>query len=425
MVLNAFCQAEGESTLEARGDTSLVLRSYLLALDSLAAERDSLPDIPDPSALNAYYYQLLSRPALYAAPLHQALQGTDTFPTDHQMQRIYASRKMLARLYAGAPQLVTQTESDILGQAAIRSDINDKLHSSDKLADKVAAASLLPEVDGAVEVITRRPNFWKFSGSTSLQFLQSYFSDNWYQGGETNFTGNLDITLQANYNDQRKVTWENRLDIQFGFQTTKSDEKRSFRPNHNLLRYTTNAGLKAWKNLYYSLQMEMKTQLAPNYQKNTDNITSEFLSPLEITVGPGMKYEIAWGKKKRFTGVFYLAPLAMNVTYVGNDDLVRNYGIDEGKNQRTTFGPYATLDTHWQICKQIKWDSRMKWMSNYDYNIWEWENTINFTITKLITSKLYLYPRFDNSNDRYRDISRFNTFMMFKEWLSLGLTYNF
>ncbi len=393
---------------EEQADTSQLLKNYLHAIETLAKERDSLnANSPFPTP-NAYYYQLLSTPALYGSSLHQVMGQADTTLLDPQLQRLFASRKMLSSLYARAPQLVTYTESDILGQAAIRSDINDMLQTSDKLADKVAAASLAPQMDGPVGVITRRPNFWKFAGSSSLQFMQSYFSDNWYQGGEKNYMCNLDVTLRANYNDQRKITWENTLDIQLGFQTTESDKNRTFRPNHNLLRYTFNGGYKAWKSWYYSLLVILKTQIAPTYQKNTDNITSEFLAPLEVTVAPGMKYEIAWGKKKRFTGQLNIAPLAMNIKYVKNDDLVKNFGIEEGKNQKTTFGPNITLNTRCQITKQIVWTNRMYWMSNFDYHIWEWENTIEFAVTKLITTRLYLYPRFDNSNDKYRENSRFN-----------------
>lgn len=350
---------------------------------------------------------------------------TSTSSPDLQLQRLYASRRMLSSLYANAPELVHQTEADITGQAAIRSDVNERLSSADKLADKVAAATLTPEEVGPVEVITRRPNFWKFSGNTSLQFVQNYFSDNWYQGGETNVTGNIAVTLNANYNDQQKISWDNTLDAQLGFQTTESDKNRTFRPSSNLLRYTTNAGYKAWKNLYYSLQVILKTQLAPNYQKNTDNITSEFLAPLEVTVAPGMKWDIKWGKKRPLTGTLNVAPLAMKIIYVKNDDIVKNYGIDEGKNSKTTFGPNITLNTRWQVCRQIAWTSRMYWMSNYSYNIWQWENTIDFTVTKIITAQMYLYPRFDDSSDRkYSDGGEMSHFM-FKEWLSLGLKYSF
>ena len=116
----------------------------------------------------------------------------------------------------------------------------------------------------------------------------------------------------------------------------------------------------------------------------------------------------------------------MKILYVNDDDLVKNFGIAEGKNQKTTFGPNITLSTKWQICKQIVWNNRMYWFSNFDYHIWEWENKINFTVTKLITANLHLYPRFDNSNPNYRSGEQHDgTYLMFKELLSLGLTYNF
>ena len=423
--LGASSTNNDKAKTEEQPDSSLLLKQYLSELDSLVMERDSLNAVTIATTPNPYYYQLLSQPALYHSSLHQMMGQTSTANPDLQLQRIFASRKMLSTLYARAPQLVNYTESDILGQAAIRSDINDMLQTSDKLADKVAAATMLPDINEQVKVITRRPNFWKIAGTSSLQFMQSWFSENWYQGGEKNYMCNLDVTLRANYNDQRKITWENTLDIQLGFQTTQTDNNRTFRPNHNLLRYTTNGGYKAWKNLYYSLLVILKTQIAPTYKKNSDDITSEFLSPLEVTVAPGMKYEISWGKKKRFTGQLNVAPLAMNIKYVRTDDLVKNFGIEEGKNQKTTFGPNITLNTRCQISKQIVWTNRMYWMSNFDYHVWEWENTVEFVVTKLITTRLYLYPRFDNSNEKYKNNSRFDTYMMFKEWLSLGLTYSF
>ena len=408
--------------------TAQVLNRYMQAIDSLALERDSLSTVPVPSSFssNAYYFQLLSPLTFYASPLHQMMSEADSSGTDPQLQRLYSTKRTLSALYVNVPQFVTQTEDDIKGLTVIPTDVGEMVQTSDKLSDKVADAILTPTMDEPVEVVTRRPNFWKFSGSASLQFSQNYFSDNWYKGGETNYAGLASLTLRANYNDQRKVSWENILDAQLGFQTSETDEQRVFRPTSNLLRYTTNAGYKAWKNLYYSLQVILQTQLAPNYKKNSKDITAKFLSPLEVTVAPGMKWEIAWGSKKQFTGTLNVAPLAMKVIYVHDDDLVKNYGIEEGKHQKTTFGPNITINTRWQICKQIAWTSRVYWMSNFEYNIWEWENTIECNITKLITTKLYLYPRFDNSNEKYRSGENHDgTYLMFKEWFSLGLSYNF
>ena len=80
----------------------------------------------------------------------------------------------------------------------------------------------------------------------------------------------------------------------------------------------------------------------------------------------------------------------------------------------------------WQICKQIAWTSRVYWMTNYDYDILEWENTVNFSVTKLITAQLYIYPRYDDSNPNYRSGEKHDgTYLMYKEWFSLGLNYSF
>ena len=426
MALEGNCAIKPEDDVEVQTDSATLLNSYLQIIETLARERDSLNTVSTNSTPNAYYFQLLTHPTLYNSPLHQMMSEADSTTNDMQLQRLFSMRKMLSTLYTKAPQFVTQTENDIRGQAAIRSDVNDLLKYSAKLAEKIAATTMAPTIDEPVEVITRRPNFWKYSLNASLQFAQNHLSENWYKGGESNFTGNFAVTLNANYNDQRKISWNNTLDAQLGFQTTESDKNRTFRPSSNLLRYTTNAGFKAWKQLYYSLQVILQTQLAANYQKNSDKISSKIMSPLEVTVAPGMKYELALGKKKQFTATLNAAPLAMKVIYVGLDDLVKNYGIEEGKHQRTTFGPNVTLNTRWQICKQVLWTSRSYWMSNYDYDIWEWENTINFSVTKLISAQLYLYPRYDDSNKNYRSGENHDgTFMMFKEWFSLGMSYSF
>ena len=158
MVLGASSATKTNAKEEEKADSSLLLKNYLKALETLVKERDSLNTSTATSAPNAYYYQILSQPALYSSSIHQMLGQTDLSSSDQQLQRLFASRKMLSSLYTGAPQLVRQTESDITGQAAIRGDINDRLTAADKLADKVAAASLVPELDGPVEVITRRPN---------------------------------------------------------------------------------------------------------------------------------------------------------------------------------------------------------------------------------------------------------------------------
>lgn len=405
-------------------DSVSLLDRYLLQLEELAYLRDSLNAYGNRDAVpNAYYFQLMCHPTLYNGPLRQMMSRADSITPDRQLQRLFSSGKMLSGLYTKTPWLVKQTEAELKGQTAIRNDVNEKLHTSDKLADKVTASLIKPDYNAPVEIVTRRPNWWKVTGNTQLNFSQNHYSENWYQGGESNYAGNFTLTIWANYNDQRNISWQNTLESQIGFQTTDTDKERSVRVTSNLLRFTTNFGYKAWRNWYYSLQVVLKSQPAPTYEANSTKVTSKFLSPLEVTIAPGMKYNIAWGKKKRFTGTFNAAPLALNIFHVSDDDLVKRYGLEEGTNNRLSFGPNATLDTRWTICPQITWTSRIFYITNLDFHKIEWTNTIDFAITKIIKAQLNLYPRFDDSSDRYKNDR--GRYWMFKEWMTIGIQYSF
>ena len=426
-VFGAFAEisAQGEiaKEVEAKVDTFSIISGYLQKLQRLVEKRDSLGVISSYPAPNAYYYQILSAPTLYSAPLHQMMNNTDSTYADKQLQTLYYLNRMLAKLYANNPELVQQTEESIKSQGQFRDDINEKINVKEKLSEKVSEASLSPTLDENIQVVTRRPNFWKFNGNTSLQFAQSHFSENWHKGGEDNFTGNFYLTLRANYNNQRKIAWDNTLELQVGAQTAPSDSKRSFRPTVNKLRYTTNFGYKAYKTLYYSCQVIMDTQVLPNYYVNSDQLQSKIFSPMDLSVGPGMKYDFQLGKKKRFTGSLNVAPLAYHLRYVGVDSIAPIHGLEAGKHAKHTFGPTATLNTNYKICNQISWSSRLLWQSNYHYTKIDWYNEINFVVTKLISAKLILNPIVDDSAPRY--MNKDGKYIMFYENLSIGLNYNF
>ncbi len=409
--------------MQHEADTTQLTDTYLEYLSYLVEWRDSLNRNATLSAPNPYYFKAVLTPTLYTSPLRQMMVDKDTTITDYQLMRVAEMNYLLARFYTKYPSLVTQTEETVRNQGLFRKDVKDKLETEDRLSDKVTAANLMPSLDEKVEVVTRRPNFWKFSGNASLQFTQNYFSDNWYQGGENNYSGNSNINLQLNFDNQKKLTWSNRLEFQLGFQTSESDERRTFRPTSNRICYTTNFGYKAVKTLYYSGQVRIQTQVVPNYRANSTEVTTDMFSPMDITIAPGLKYDIAYGKKKRFTGTLNIAPLAYSIRYCNRDKLVRNFGIDEGHHSTHTFGPNITLNTTWRICNQITWNSNIYWFSNLHSNKVEWTNTFNFTVTKLISAQLYLYPRYDDSAVNFKNKN--GKYFMFKEYLSMGLNYSF
>ena len=373
--------------------------------------------------LDVYALRMSLPPTFYSSSVLQQFSAeTPDIRTDKSLVRMYLVNDALANMYVNRPEIIVQTDSQVEQAGTLRDDVHGSLTTDTKLSDKVVTVDLGAEMNEGVVLVTRRPNFWKFSGSGSLQFTQNYFSENWYQGGENNYAFLGLLTLNANYDNKQNVQWENRLEARLGFQTTsESETRRSMKPTDNLLRLTTKLGYKAYKTLFYTMQVQAYTQLVPLYESNSDVIRTNFLSPLNLTVSVGLDYKFQTNNNN-FRGNVYLAPCAYNMRYVSNIDLATKHGIEAGHHAYHNFGPSITVNAYWQILKNLSWNARMYWISNFTYTNIEWENTFNFTINKYLSAKLFVYPKFDDSSARYK--SEGGSFFMMKEWLSLGFNYN-
>lgn len=406
------------------------------------------------SAISPYFYQMITPTTLYQSPLRQIMglnwnPGTDSvavylissdFVADNELSRLYYSNQALGAMYCTYPTLISITEKDMEESGKVMTNIESPIRSEAKMYEEVHLAELIQDEVGDVAAIVRRPNFWKFSGSNSLNLTQNYATDNWFQGKANHYNLQGIVAIDANFNNQRKITWENRLDLQLGFQTNNETEQNKFKPTNNLLRLNSKLGFKAAKNWYYAFNVKAETQLVPNYQykkvKEKDdagvereymqrNVITDFLTPLNVDISVGIDWK--WNLK-RFTGSLYVAPCTYNVKYVDRLELATRYGIDADHRTKSTFGPSATAKFNWKIAENIKWDSRLYWISNLHYTNVEFENTITFSINKYLTSKFYFYPRFNDQNVKNRmpdaDGKHTGTYWMFKEWLSLGVSYN-
>ena len=417
-------EEEKKKIFDVPMDTLAIIRRYQKSLRSLVALRDSTPlgDANGIVILDPYSFQMISQPTFYKTPAKQ-MMGLDVKESKDrkitQLQAIYAA---FARLYVSHPWLVQQTEDDIKQQGLIREDIADKLHSESNLAEKVKTKDLLPEMskDDKVTVKPRRPNFWKFPGSTSLGFTQNYYTDNW--GADNKYSGSATVVLNANYDDTKTLIWTNNLDMRLGFQTNKADKKRTFRPTSNRIVYNTNAGLKAVKSWYYSASVNIETKIVPEFQSNSDKVLADIFSPMEVKIAPGMTYTFAYGKKKKFTGQLTVAPLAYNIMYVQRDDLVTRYGVEKGHHSRHTFGPTARLNFSFPIAKQISWSSTLLWYSNLSRTQIDWSNTFNFSINKYLSARLFIHPVFDDNSPAWKGKWGY---LRMEESFSLNMNYSF
>ena len=437
-------------------DVAATGKSYSRMLDSLIAVQQKtdqqLSQQGRSVTLNPYFYRLMMPGTVYAGTLNNVL-GVDWAP-QYNLKRssalsttdtasdvtdiTAAADKQLASIYVSHPELIVRTEEDIQREEKLREETVQPVEADAKLTDKVIPVELGDDLTEPVEVEVHKPKFWKVVGNGSLQFTQSYFSDNWYQGGENNYAGIAMLTIEANYDNKKKVRWDNKLEAQLGFQTTSTDDYHKIRVTSNLLRLTSKLGHQAAKNWYYTGQVMSYTQIAPFYEKNQRDWKANFATPLYLTISIGMDYKYK-SKSGKVDLSVYLSPLAYYMTYV--NDLYSHHHIDldptkdynyiypltYGMANREDhflhkFGPNLTVNSKIQIVKNVMWTSRLYWFSNFHMTLIEWENTLDFTINKYLSAKFYAYPRFEDSSLNYR---KKHGYLMFKEWLSLGLSYSF
>ncbi len=393
------------------------LKGYVDSIQVLRHQLDSIQQLNDSlrkETVDGRYYRLFAPPTFYHSGANKVLSlhpQTGDEVTD-------AIDEAMMSLYMRRPDLVRSTESQLQKVGSVREDVNQEVKQSVELVEHVDPVPVEPEVVPTGIVVTK-PNFWKFKGDGFLQFLQNYVSGNWYKGGESNYSAVGAVTLELNYNDKDKYLFENKLEMKLGFQTSRSDTVHKFKTNNDLLRLTSKLGIQASKKWYYSLQLLAYTQFTKGLKANDEFVYSDFLSPLDVNIGLGMEYKVN-ALKSRLTGTLNFLPLAYNLRYVGRTTLFDRNGMD-GRHTKHEFGAQFTADLQWKIVDQVNWKTRLYAYTSYKRALIEWENQIEFKVTKYISANLFLYPRFDDAATRDDD----NGYFQFMEYSSLGLSYSF
>ena len=265
-----------------------------------------------------------------------------------------------------------------------------------------------------------KPHFWTFMGDYYLQFMQNHVSDNWYQRGSKSYSMLGTVTLQYNYDNARKLKFNNKLEMRLGFQTTSADTVNKFKTSEDLLRYTGRFDLQAHKKWYYALQVLAYTQFSKGLKDNDEKVYSDFMSPFTLNVSLGMDYMVET-KNKRLKGIIHLAPLAFNFKYVDRKALAKANGITTDHHTVEDFGSQTTIELEWKPIDNVSWKSRFYAYTTYHKLLIEWENTISLKFNKYLSTNLFLYPRFDDS---VAPIEPGHTLIQFQEFFSLGFSYS-
>ena len=398
-------------------DTSQVVRDYIDSLKVLRTQLDSLQQLNSQlrqESTDGRFFRLFVPTTFYHSgankqlSLHPQKGDEVTDAVDNALMHIYMRR----------PDLVRNDESRLRRVGSIREDVNTEIMPHVELTNMAQPLPDEPE-PVPIQVMVRKPKFWKFTGDGYLQFLQNYVTDNWHKGGESNYSAQAAATLELNYNDRDKVTFDNKLEMKLGFQTSPSDTVHRFKTNNDLLRLTSKLGLQAHKQWYYTLQMMTYTQFARGLKANDKKVYSDFMSPIDVNVGIGMEYKVE-ALNKRLTGTLNFLPFSLNFRYVARESLEAKNGIRGHHHTMEDFASQFTGELKWQILDQLSWKTRLFAITTYRQSKMEWENQFQLKVTKNLSANLFIYPRFDDGNDPDEDMGYFQL----QEWSSIGLSFS-
>ncbi|MGL4994169.1 MAG: DUF3078 domain-containing protein [Bacteroidales bacterium] len=335
------------------------------------------------------------------------------------------SLRSRAQVYAAVsnPYTVRYLMNRIADKKAIEERMEREAVAQKKIPSLFQSEELRlpPTVAEMKGVKAKKLSMWQSNSVANLQFTQNYISSNWHQGGESNISLLSSFNWKFTYRDEKNIQFDNELDWRAGFFSAPSDSLRTFRVNDDQLRLTSKFGYKAFQKWYYTASMEIKTKLFNSYSPNTTTMQSTFLTPVEGYFSLGLDFKTKYEKPRIHELSLFFAPLTYSFKYAARSHMVdvTRYGIEEGKSSLSTIGSMFRGVMKYEIIKNITWDTRVYYFSNYSNVEAEWENSFNLSINRYFSTRVFFIVRYDDRVSKGVD----DSFFQFKEFLSFGFTY--
>ena len=227
-----------------------------------------------------------------------------------------------------------------------------------------------------VEDTTKK--LWRHGGLFSLNLSQGSLK-NWSAGGDDfSLSINSFLNVFAFYKKD-KYSWDNTLDVNFGYLKTTS---LGARKNDDRIDLLSKYGYAFKPKLSLSGLFNFRTQMARgyNYDNNKRTLTSAFLSPAYVLISIGLDY-----KPTKDLSIF-ISPATSRWVIVHNDSLAAKglYGVEPGKKYLNEIGAFATINYLHALNKSVGYKGRLDLFSNYQRK----PGNIDVYMTNTFTTKL-------------------------------------
>lgn len=273
---------------------------------------------------------------------------------------------------------------------------------------------------------TPKDSIWNFEGNFQFLINQAAFNNDWQGGGTSNYSANVVINYDINYN-KGKYAWDTKFLGDYGINKTKDQE--FYRKTNDRLEINSTVGRQIGESKWFtSAFVNFRTQFDSGYTfgedvdgNETRELRTQFMSPAFTQLGLGALWKESDDIRVNLspvTGRIITANSRFTTTpgYVDGDF----FGLDEGSTVRTEFGASVNAFVKFKLMENITVGNVLGLYSNYleDPQNVDIDYTLNLVmnVNKYISANFTFQAIYDDNAVRGFQI---------REVLGVGLNYDF
>jgi hypothetical protein len=245
-------------------------------------------------------------------------------------------------------------------------------------------------------LFAQEDTLWRYNLQTGLNFNQTSFNNNWMGGGINS------VSLGSFFNyllqfEGENVVWANEVDLRYGI---TRNENETAKKTSDRIFFDSKYGRKLndhWR-LFGSLNFMSQFAAGYEYGEGGTRVAriSDFMAPGFLTSSWGLEYQ------PRDYFFVRVGPFSPRVTFVLQEELQGNFGVDVGESVRYEWLAFQIVSGYNRaINDNLSLKARYEFFANYEefsFRNFEHRLELLFTseVTRLINVSLGSILIFDN-----------------------------